>query len=60
MSSANSAEEIYGLQKSLEQEIQMHQDEMKTLKSQLERMTFEMKEMENTLNKKVKCQKTNK
>ena len=54
MSSENSAEEIYGLQKSLEQEKRMHQDEMKTLKSQQERMTFEMKEMEemeNTLKK---------
>ena len=51
MSSANSAEEIYGLQKSLEQENQIHQEEMKTLKSQLEKMTFERKETENTLKK---------
>ena len=49
MAGANSAEEISGLRKSLEQEDRVNQEEIKNLKSQLESMTFEMKETERTL-----------
>ncbi|KAG5854449.1 hypothetical protein ANANG_G00037980 [Anguilla anguilla] len=51
--SMNSAEEICGLQKTLEQECRMHEDEIKSFKSQMESMTDKMQEMESTLKKEL-------
>ena len=49
--SVNSANEVSGLQKTMEQKERLHQEEMKSLKGQLERMTKNFKEKETTLKK---------
>ncbi|KAJ8334154.1 hypothetical protein SKAU_G00397930 [Synaphobranchus kaupii] len=51
--SARSAEEIYGLKKSMEWEREIQKDEIRSLKSQLDKMTNEMHEKESTLKKEL-------
>ncbi|KAJ8333634.1 hypothetical protein SKAU_G00416420 [Synaphobranchus kaupii] len=51
--SARSAEEIYGLEKSMEREREIQKDEIRSLKSQLDKMTDEMHEKESTLKKEL-------
>ncbi|KAJ8374146.1 hypothetical protein SKAU_G00047260 [Synaphobranchus kaupii] len=51
--STDSAEEMFGLQKSLEQQHHIQQDEILSLKRQLERMANEMQERESTLKKEL-------
>ena len=48
-SSASSAEQISALQKSIEQERESHEMEIKALKSELERTTPKIQELESTL-----------
>ncbi|KAJ8344284.1 hypothetical protein SKAU_G00316130 [Synaphobranchus kaupii] len=51
--SAKSAEEFYGLHKGFEQERQIQQGEIHSLKTQLERMTNELQDAESTLKKEL-------
>ena len=47
--SVKSAEEAYGLQKALEQQQRLHQEELESLKGIQERTTKELQEMESIL-----------
>ena len=49
--SVNSANEVSGLQKTIKEEQRLHQEEIKSLKGQLERMTEKLQEKESTLKK---------
>ena len=49
--SVNSAKEANGLQKTMEQKQRLHQEEINSLKGQLERMTKKLQEKESTLKK---------